>query len=104
MEADFKNGASHTLMFLKIILLPLSNPKILLIKILGVPTVAEWVNNLTAAAGVNGEAEVQSVAQGRELKKLALLQLQHRSQLWIGFNPWPENFHMPLVWPQELDK
>ena len=37
----------------------------------GVPVVAQWVNDL------------------------ALLQLQCGSQLWLGFDPWPRNFHMP---------
>ena len=22
-----------------------------------------------------------------------------RSQLWLGFNPWLRNFHVPKVWP-----
>ena len=22
------------------------------------------------------------------------------SLLWHGFNPWPENFHVPWVWPK----
>ena len=29
---------------------------------------------------------------------MVLLQLQCRSQLWLRFNPWPGNFHMPLLW------
>ena len=41
---------------------------------LGVPIVAQWV------------------------KDPALLQLWHRSQLWLGFNPWPGNLHMSQVW------
>ena len=27
-----------------------------------------------------------------------LLQLWCRSQLWLGFDPWSGNFHMPHVW------
>ena len=42
-----------------------------LIKILGVP--AQWV------------------------KDPALLQLWRRSQLWLGFDPWPWNCHMPCA-------
>ena len=30
-------------------------------------------------------------------KDLTLPQLRHRSQLQLGFNPWPRNFHMPQV-------
>lgn len=25
----------------------------------------------------------------------------HRLHLWRGFNPWPENFHMPQVWQKK---
>ena len=38
------------------------------------------------------------------VKGPALLQLLHRSQLWIGFNPWPGNIHMPQVWPKKKRK
>ena len=24
-----------------------------------------------------------------------------RSQLWLGFDPWSGNFHMPLVWQKK---
>jgi len=48
--------------------------------ILGVPAVAQWVNDL------------------------ALLQLWHRLQLQFGFNPWPGNFHMPFVWLKKKKK
>ena len=44
----------------------------------GVPSVAQWVKTLTAAAWVNAEAQVWSLAQCSGLKDLALLQLQHR--------------------------
>ena len=33
---------------------------------------------------------------------LALLPLQCRSQLWLGFSPWPGNFYM--LWVQPLKK
>ena len=26
------------------------------------------------------------------------------SLLWHGFDPWPENFHMPRVWPKQTNK
>ena len=45
---------------------------------LGVPIVAQWV------------------------KGLVLLQLWDRLLLWLGFSPWPRNFHMPQVWPKEF--
>ena len=35
----------------------------------------------------------------RWVQDLALLQLQHGSKLWLGFDLWPKNFHMPQVWP-----
>ena len=34
-------------------------------------------------------------------KDIALLQLWHRLQLWLGFDPWPRKFHMPQAWPKE---
>ena len=37
----------------------------------GVPTVAQWV------------------------KDTALLQLWHKLQFWLRFNPWSGNFHVP---------
>ena len=62
-----------------------------------VPTMAQWVKNLTAAARVPLKAQVRFPTWGSGLKDLALLQLRCRSQLWLGFNPWPRNFHMPRV-------
>ena len=55
---------------------------------------AQWVRNLTAEAWVPAEAWVRSLAWHSELKDLALPQLWHRSQLWLGFSFWPGNFHM----------
>ena len=26
------------------------------------------------------------------------------SLLWLGFHPWPKNFHMSYVWPKEKEK
>jgi len=60
---------------------------------LGVPPVVQQVKNPTAVAWV------QSLALRSGLKDLALPQLQHRSKLWLGFSPWPGNFHMTRVWP-----
>ena len=33
------------------------------------------------------------------VKALALLQLWHRLQLQLTFDPWPRNFHILQVWP-----
>ena len=59
-----------------------------------VPALAQWVKNPTAAAQVAAEAQVQSPDPCSGLKHLAVPHLWHRSQMWSGFNPWPENFHM----------
>ena len=45
---------------------------------------------------------VLTVAQ--QFKDPALLQLWHRSQLWLGFDPWPRNFHMPWAWSKKKEK
>ena len=58
----------------------------------GVPTMAQWVKNLTAVAWVTVEVQVQSPAHCSGLKDLALPQLWHRWQLQLKFNPEPENF------------
>ena len=58
----------------------------------------QWVKNLTAVAGFAVEVRAGSLAQGSGLKDLAL------PQLWLGFNPWPGNFHMPQVQPQNKMK
>ena len=53
---------------------------------------AQWVNDPT----VSVEMPVWSPVQHSGWKDTVLLQLWHRSQLWLGFSPWPGNFHMPL--------
>ena len=63
----------------------------------GVPAVAQWVKNLTAAAQVTVEVRVQSPAQHSELKDLVLLQQWCRMQLWLRFIP--RKFYMPQVLP-----
>ena len=68
------------------------NNVILKIKI-GVPTVVQWVKNLTTVAPITAEVRVQSLAQHGGLKDLVLL------QLWLGFDLWPRNFHILWVWP-----
>jgi len=42
---------------------------------------------------------IPSLAQW--FKDLALLQLWRKLHLRLGFDPWPENFHMPWVQPKK---
>ena len=53
---------------------------------------AQWVKNLIAVAQGAAEVQDRSLAQHSELKDLALLQLQYRSQLRLRFNRWPRNY------------
>ena len=64
----------------------------------GVPPVAQWVKNPTAVAPVTLETMVQSLAQHRGLKDLALL------QLWLGFHPWPGNIHGGTCGPKKIKR
>ena len=50
-----------------------------------------WINDPTCLCG--GIGSIPSLAQG--VKDLALQQLWCRSQLRLGFDCWPGNFHMP---------
>ena len=63
---------------------------------MGVPVVAQWVKNPSAAAQVAVKVQVRSPSP-TGLKDLALPQLWCRLQLWLGFSLWPRNFHMPWV-------
>ena len=56
------------------------------------------IKNLPAVPQVT--AEEQDLTQHSGLKDPALLQLQQRSQLQLGFSPWPGDFHMPWVQPK----
>ena len=58
----------------------------------GVPTVALWVKNQTAAAPGAVEAHVQFLSWCSGSKDLVLLQLWHRSQLGLRFSPRPGEF------------
>ena len=49
---------------------------------LGVPTMAQWVKNVTAVSQVAVEAWVPSLAQGTGLKDLATAAAQIQSQAW----------------------
>ena len=60
---------------------------------------AQWVKNQTLVDQVAAETCVGSLARSSELKDPVLPQLQLKSQLWVGFNPWPGNFCMTWVWP-----
>lgn len=40
-------------------------------------------------------------SQAQWIKDLVLLQLWHRLQLQLGFNPQPGNFHVPQVQPRK---
>ena len=62
----------------------------------GVPTVAQWIKNLTAGAWVTVVAQARSSGHCSGLKDPMLL------WLWLGFNPWPRNFHM--LWMQASKK
>ena len=59
----------------------------------------QQVKNLTAAAQADAEVQLPFLAWHIGLKDPVLPQLQCRSQLQLGFNPWPRNFHMPWVQP-----
>ena len=54
---------------------------------------SQWVKNLTSKAQVTEEAQCSW------LKDPALLQLQCRLQLKLGFSPWSRKFRAPPVWP-----
>ena len=58
-----------------------------------VPAMGQLVKNSTAAAWVAAEEWVPSPIRHSGLKDLAL------PQLWLGFSPWPGNFHTPWAQP-----
>lgn len=59
----------------------------------------QQVKNPTAVAQAAAEAQVLSPAWYSGFKDPVLPQLQRRSKLQLGFNAWPENFHMPQIQP-----
>ena len=69
-------------------------------EMLGVSAVVLWVNDLACLCG--GAGSIPRLVQW--VKDLALLQLWHRLQLWLGFSPWPENFQMLWRWPKKKKK
>ena len=66
---------------------------------LGVPDVVQWIKIWLPQLWFTAEVWVGCPAWRSGLKDLALLQLQCRWQLWLVFNPWTRNFHMPRMWP-----
>ena len=56
----------------------------------------QWVNDL--ACFYEGTSSIPTP------EHWALLQLWCRSQLLLGFDLWPGNFHMPWVWPKKKNK
>ena len=60
----------------------------------------QWVNDTTCLCGGS------CLIPGRVLrvKDLVLPQLWYRSQLQLGFDPWPRNFHMCAVRVAEKEK
>ena len=53
---------------------------------------AQWLNDAACLCGVADA--IPSLAHW--VKDPALPLLQHRSQMQLGFDPWPGNFHMWL--------
>ena len=63
----------------------------------------QWVKNPTAAAGVTAEVQVQAPAQCSGLR-IRVVTAEHRSQLRLGFYPWPGNFNVLWVQPLKINK
>ena len=58
---------------------------------------AQWVNDPARLCEVAGLIP----SQVQWAKDLAELELWHRPRMWLGFSPWPRNFHMPWVQPKK---
>ena len=58
---------------------------------IGVPTVAQWVNDPACLSGDAGLIP----SQVQRVKEPALLELWCRFELWLRSDPQVENFHMP---------
>ena len=67
-------------------------------KTLGVPTVSQWVKNLTVVAWVTAEVWVWSLGWRSGVKDPVL------PQLWLVFNPWPGNIHLQWGCPFKKKK
>ena len=68
--------------------------------IMGVPTVVQWVKNLTKGAQVccRGAGSIPSPVQWVKVYGLVVAKWQ-KLYLRLGFSPWARNFHMPWLWP-----
>ena len=74
-------------------------------KYFGVPAVGQWVKDPVLSLQQLGSLQTggfDSLAQRSGLKGLVLLKLWCRSQLQLGFHPWPGNFHM--LWVCQTNK
>ena len=56
-----------------------------------VPTMMQWVKNLTAAAQVAVEMQIQFPVWCSGLKDTVLPKVGHKLQLHLPFHPWPRN-------------
>lgn len=66
-----------------------------------VPTVMQQVHDpvVSAEAPIRSLAPCSAVGSGSKLT-----QLWRSSQIWLGFRPWPGNFHKPWVWQKKEKK
>ena len=62
--------------------------------------VAQWVNDPACFCGVAGSG----ASPAQWVKDLALLQLWCKLQMQLGFDPWPQELHMPRVQPGKKKK
>ena len=53
----------------------------------------QWVDDLACLCG--GTGLIPSPVKG--VKDPVMPQMQHSLQLWLGFSPWPGNFHTLCV-------
>lgn len=67
-----------------------------------VTTVAQWIENLTAAAQATIEARIWSLARYNRLKNLVLHGCS--AEPWLGFNRRLRDFHMLQVQPLKKKK
>ena len=66
----------------------------------GVPTVVPWVSDLACLCGGAGLIP----GPVKQVKDPVLPQLWCSSQMQLGFDPWPANFHTPQMWPPKERK
>ena len=59
----------------------------------------QWVEDLVLSLWLHGFEPPTTTTPMQWVKDQELLQLWQRSQLWLRFDPWPRNFHMPQVQP-----